>query len=100
MVSFDQGSVIPSNLKVRRPGKGRTAKTRMDRASVRPPNLVRPQPPACVGVGARTHVYARVSVFIFRLDKVRRLDRASHIKASARPTFPPNLDFDRRSDGD
>lgn len=95
MCRFDQGSVIPSNLKVGRPGKGWTAQTRMDRASVQPPNLVQP-PGACTRervrecAGARTHTRARAAMHI-RLDKVRRLDRYRQDKAlrrlTSRPTF-------------
>lgn len=96
MCRFNQGSVIPSNLKVGRPGKGWTAQTRMDRASVQPPNLVQP-PGACAherarrGAGARARMRARVQLCTFRLDKVRRLDGFRQDKAFRRPTSRPTF---------
>ena len=95
MCRFNQRSVTVQP-EVGRPGKGWTAQTRMDRASVQPPNLVQP-PGACAHervrecAGVRTHTRTRVQLCTFRLDKVRRLDRARQDKAfrrlTSRPTF-------------
>lgn len=88
MNRFNQGSVISSNVNVGRAGKGQTAETRMDRASVRPPNLVQPIGRHTRGRGriyARTRT--RAGMYSFRLDKVRRLDGSSIDAVSSRPTL-------------
>lgn len=92
MFRSNQGSVIPSNLKVGRPGKGWTAQTRTNRASVQPPNLVQPLPPRTHRrrrAGAHMHARPRVCGYAHRLDKVRRLDGFRQGAAFRRPTSRP-----------
>ena len=90
MFRSNQGSVIPSNLKVGRPGKGWTAQTRTNSPSVQPPNLVQPFPPRTHRrrrAGAHMHARSRVCGYAYRLDKVRRLDGFRQGAASSRPTL-------------
>ena len=95
MIRFDQGSVRLSYLEVGRAGKGQPVKTRMNRASVRPPNLPY-LPPARTHTHTRTRVrtpariYARMHPHI-RLGEVRRLDRTSIGAGFCRPTFRPTV---------
>ena len=92
MRRFDQGSVVVPNLKVGRAGKGRTAESRMDRASVQPPNLVRPTRASAHTSGRarmHTHTYARAYMLTSRLGEVRRLDRSRIGAGFRRPTFRP-----------
>ena len=94
MCRFNQGSVIPSNLRLDGPEKVRRPRPAW---IGHPSNLLTSSNlPARAhmsgGAGARTHTRTRVQLCTFRLDKVRRLDRARQDKASgrltSRPTFP------------
>lgn len=58
MPAFDQGSVHPSNLKVRRPGKGQTAESLAAAGFVLPSNLVLPE-----STHAPVRMHARVCEF-------------------------------------
>lgn len=103
MRRFDQGSMrsvgqsvqprLDESEKVGRP------ETRMDRASVQPPNLVQPfraHVRVCahthVRTHARTHARTRAHPPAYTLDEVRRLDGSSVGAGFSRPTFRPTSD--------
>lgn|GEM_PF-3341127 len=93
MFRSDQGSaVLP---KVGRTGKGRTAQTRMDRAFVRPPYLVRPFPTRTHrGAGTHPHARARTCLYVRQGKEVRQSKDWCGFPPS---DLPPNLES--RSDG-
>lgn len=72
MFRSDHGSFV--RLEVGRTRKGRTAQTRMDRASVQPPNLVQPSTTRTHrGARTRTHTRARVCLYVRQGKGVRQI---------------------------